>query len=99
VQHELRKEGEECFNIEEFNQKVQTAVELLPQKCRKIFNLSKKEKFTYKQIAEQLDISVKTVEAQMGIALRKIRKHLSASYPQIRNTLFLFLYKTKFLGQ
>ena len=97
VQHELRKEGEECFNIEEFNQKVQTAVELLPQKCRKIFNLSKKEKFTYKQIAEQLDISVKTVEAQMGIALRKIRKHLSASYPQIRNTLFLFLYKTKFL--
>jgi len=92
VQDEMRKEGEDCFNIEEFNQKVQTAVELLPHKCRKIFDLSKKEKFTYKQIAEQLDISVKTVETQMGIALRKIREHLSAFYPQISNTLFLFHY-------
>ena len=95
VQHEMTKEGEECFNIEEFNQNVQKAVEILPQKCRKIFDLSKKEKFTYKQIAEHLDISVKTVETQMGIALRKIREHLSAFYPQISNTLFLFLYKNK----
>ena len=82
VQFELeKKRSVECFNINEFLQQVEKAVDNLPEKCRKIFNLSKKRNFTYKQIAKQLDISVKTVETQMGIALRKIREQLSACYP------------------
>ena len=84
VQSELeKKRGEECFDIDEFSRRVEGAIEFLPDKCRKIFNLSKKKNLTYKQIAEQLDISVKTVETQMGIALRKIREQLSAYYPRI----------------
>ena len=48
----------------------------LPQKTREIFLLSRKSGMTYKEIAEELDISVKTVENQMGRALRMMRKIL-----------------------
>ena len=82
IQHETEKNyGEECFDIDEFSQRVQNVIDSLPNKCREIFILSKKKGFTYKQIAEHLNISVKTVEAQMGIALRKIRENLSTFYP------------------
>ena len=81
VQSEMeKKKGEECFNIDEFSQRVETAIDNLPDKCKQIFNLSKKRNLTYKQIARQLDISIKTVESQMGIALRKIREQLSVYY-------------------
>jgi len=81
VQHETEKRrGDECFDIEEFTQRVQHVIDTLPDKCKTIFNLSKKEMLTYKQIAERLEISVKTVETQMGIALRKIREQLSVFY-------------------
>ena len=94
VQSEMEKSrGEDCFDIDEFSQRVENAIDHLPEKCRKIFDLSKKKNLTYKQIAEKLDISVKTVETQMGIALRKIREQLSACYPRIANTLFLFVCK------
>ena len=84
VQSEMeKKRGEECFDIDEFTQRVEIAIDNLPDKCRKIFNLSKKRNLTYRQIAGQLDISVKTVETQMGIALRKIREQLSVYYPRI----------------
>ena len=96
VQYETEKNcGEECFDIDEFSERVQNAIDSLPEKCREIFELSKKKNFTYRQIAEKLNISVKTVEAQMGIALRKIRENLSAFYPRISQLLFLFVYKLK----
>jgi RNA polymerase sigma-70 factor (family 1) len=45
----------------------------LPVKCREIFELSRFSGLKYHEIAEKLQISVKTVETQMGIALKKIR--------------------------
>ena len=94
IQSEIeKKRGEECFNIDEFSQRVESAINTLPDKCKNIFELHKKKKFTYQQIAEQLGISIKTVETQMGIALRKIREQLSVYYPRIGNTLFLFICK------
>ena len=85
VQHEIdKRQGEECFDINEFTQRIQNAIDTLPDKCRNIFNLSKKEMLTYKQIAERLDISVKTVEKQMSIALRKIREQLSMFYVRLK---------------
>lgn len=48
----------------------------LPEKCRKIFLLSRQEGMTYREIAESLNISIKTVENQIGIALKRIRKRL-----------------------
>jgi len=64
------------------------AIEALPPKCREIFILNKKEGLSYKDIARQLDISVKTVEAQIRIALIKIRERLKKN-----SLIFLFLLK------
>jgi len=48
----------------------------LPPKTREVFLLSRKSKKTYKQIAEELNISIKTVESQMGRALKQMRNLL-----------------------
>jgi len=52
---------------------VDAAIERLPEKCRIVFQLSRGEHMTYAEIASQLDISVKTVENQIGKALRLLR--------------------------
>ncbi|MEQ8241509.1 MAG: RNA polymerase sigma-70 factor [Cyclobacteriaceae bacterium] len=57
--------------------KVQTAIDQLPVKCKQIFILSRYSGYTYKEISEELEISVKTVENQMGIAFQKLRLFLS----------------------
>ena len=46
---------------------------MLPDRTRQVFLLSRQSGLSYRQIAEELDISVKTVENQMGRALRKLR--------------------------
>lgn len=56
--------------------RIENSIENLPQKCRQIFILSKKEGLTNVEIAEYLKISPKTVEAQMTIAFSKIKKNL-----------------------
>lgn len=47
-------------------------IQLLPPRCRLIFKLVKEDELSYKEVAELLHISVKTVEAQMSLALKKI---------------------------
>ena len=56
---------------------VNAAIAGLPEKTREVFKLSRFEGLKYGEIAEQLDISVKTVEAQMSRALRHLRKELA----------------------
>jgi RNA polymerase sigma-70 factor, ECF subfamily len=56
---------------------IDKAVESLPIRQREIFLLSRKNELTYKEIAAVLEISVKTVETQMGSALKSLRKYLS----------------------
>lgn len=51
---------------------IQNALEALPPKCRTIFLMKRYGELTNKEIAEKLDISVKTVESQMTIALKKL---------------------------
>lgn len=55
---------------------IEEALGKLPEKCRQIFELSRFEELKYREIAERLDISVKTVEAQMSKALRILSKEL-----------------------
>jgi RNA polymerase sigma-70 factor (ECF subfamily) len=52
------------------------AVESLPPQCGKVFRLSRFEELSYAEIADQLNIAVKTVENQMGKALRIMRMQL-----------------------
>ncbi len=63
-------------NPEELGQILTSSIEQLPERCRAIFILSKNEKLSNNQIAKQLGISVKTVENQMTIALKKLREAL-----------------------
>jgi RNA polymerase sigma-70 factor (ECF subfamily) len=67
---------EEALAASELDKFIVQAVGRLPEKCRIIFNLSRQGGLSYKEIAEQLEISPKTVETQMGIALKKLRSSL-----------------------
>lgn len=60
----------------ELRQAIQEAVARLPGKCRIIFSLSRNAGLTVREIAGQLDISEKTVRAQISIAVGRIRKEL-----------------------
>ena len=61
----------------ELEEKIQFALNRLPPKCKVIFVLSRFENMKYKEIAQHLGVSQKTVENQMGIALKKMRDELN----------------------
>jgi RNA polymerase sigma-70 factor (ECF subfamily) len=61
----------------ELNARINLAIEGLPEKCREIFILCRFEELRYTEIAQKLGISIKTVEMQMGIALKKLRAKLT----------------------
>lgn len=58
-------------------EKLFKSIRQLPPKCRNVFTLSKINGLTYNEIAEELDISPKTVENQMGRALRLLREMMN----------------------
>ncbi|MFS4466837.1 RNA polymerase sigma factor [Maribacter sp. 2210JD10-5] len=62
----------------------------LPTRCRQIFEMGKYQGYTYKEIAEKLNISVKTVEVQMGKAFSILRDKISSN-PNLFN--FICFYK------
>lgn len=72
--------SEESIEIQEKKkEKLRTVIDTLPPKCKQVFVLSKFEGLKYKEISEQLNISIKTVENQMSIALSKLRTELKNS--------------------
>jgi RNA polymerase sigma-70 factor (family 1) len=64
--------AEDALIGEEVIKKVETVIEQLPQQCKLIFKLAKEDKLKYKEIAELLSISVKTIDNQLATALKKI---------------------------
>ncbi|NQV53941.1 MAG: RNA polymerase sigma-70 factor [Flavobacteriales bacterium] len=75
---------EDALEQEEFRQKVTETVKGLPSQCRKIFLMSRIQGKKYHEIAEELELSVKTVENQMGKALRIMRTSL---HEEVRATM------------
>lgn len=61
----------------ELAERIQQALHTLPTECRRVFELSRFEELKYREIADQLGISIKTVETQMGKALRLMRTALA----------------------
>ena len=55
---------------------IRAAVASLPDRCREIFLLSREQNLTYAEIAQVLGLSIKTVETQMGRALKALRTRL-----------------------
>ena len=65
---------------------IQEAIDSLPERCREIFVMHKLKRMKYAEIATVLNLSVKTVDNQMGIALKKLRVKLKDYVP-----LFIFM--------
>jgi RNA polymerase sigma-70 factor (ECF subfamily) len=57
---------------------IESAINELPEKCREIFVMNRYENLKYQEIADKLQISVKTVETQMSKALQHMRLRLAA---------------------
>ncbi|TVQ66219.1 MAG: RNA polymerase sigma-70 factor [Balneolaceae bacterium] len=60
----------------ELQKQIEIAIDNLPDRCRQIFLLNRRSGLTYREIAEHLDISLNTVNTQMGRALYTLRNHL-----------------------
>ncbi len=65
---------------------IEKSIEELPEKRREIFRLSREEGLKYREIAERMNISIKTVEAQMGLAIKTLRDKLR------KYSTFLFFF-------
>jgi len=61
----------------ELEKKIHSALNELPEQCRTIFQMSRFDDLKYREIADKLGISVKTVENQMGKALKLLRQKLA----------------------
>lgn len=74
----------------ELEQRIDAALKKLPQQCRTIFQMSRFESLKYHEIAAALGISPKTVEAQMGKALKLMRVALADYLPTLLFLISLF---------
>jgi len=67
----------DILNYKELQAKIATILERLPERCSTIFCMSRFEGLKYSEIAEKLSVSIKTVESNMGRALKEFRKALT----------------------
>ena len=70
-------ENNELYNL------IESAIQKLPEKSRKVYLMAWEEDLSYAEIAEKLGLSSKTVENHIGIALHKLRESLKPYYKQI----------------
>ncbi len=78
---------EESIEVKQLLEIINYFIGQLPEKCREIFLMSRHEHLSNKEIAERLGISIKTVENQMTIALKKMKTSLG----KISSIFLLFL--------
>jgi len=78
LQHEseIDSEPNNAAGVRELQEIINHTLDSLPERCGNIFRLNRFEGLKYHEIAEKLSISVKTVEANMGKALKMLRKNL-----------------------
>lgn len=82
----LQQFDENALSTEDIEVILNNAINSLPEKCREVFILSRMEGLKYREIAERLNISTKTVENQIITALKKLRIELKDYLP-----LFIFI--------
>jgi len=63
---------EDAILTSELLQKIQTVINELPPRCKVVYKLAKEDKLRYKEISAILNISVKTVDNQLAMALKRI---------------------------
>ena len=80
---------EDVFLGSELEQRIATAIDKLPPRCKEVFIKSRMEQLMYAEIASEMNISVNTVENQMAKALRLLRENLK----DYATLLLLFILK------
>lgn len=80
LQESLQDKDYPAMEMEELNNLIQEAICALPDKCREVFLKSRQENMSNQEIAENMNISVKTVEAQITKALKRIKNFLGEGY-------------------
>jgi RNA polymerase sigma-70 factor (family 1) len=105
IRHQKTKDKYQQFNAQqldtqhvqpedtapELQERLKKALDELPPQCRNVFELSRFEELKYREIAEHLEISIKTVETQMGKALRIMRLQLADYLVTLIGLCFTFL--------
>jgi RNA polymerase sigma-70 factor (ECF subfamily) len=84
------------FDIEKLMTRVNDEIEKLPEKCKKVFILNKKEGLTHDEIAEYLQISKKTVEGHITRAFKILNQKLGKKIKSILIILFDFKLTNSF---
>lgn len=80
---EQRETPSKLLQAKELESRLHRALNDLPEQCRTIFQLSRFEELRYREIADRMGLSVKTVENQMGKALRILREKLADLLPLV----------------
>lgn len=70
---DIGKEEKQSLKDEDIMALLHFFADKLPPKMRQVFLMSRQQGMTYKEIAQDLDVSIKTIENQMGSALKKLR--------------------------
>jgi RNA polymerase sigma-70 factor (family 1) len=86
----ISPDAEHSIISAEIIQKIEAAVRSLPDRCQLIFRLVKQDGLRYKDVAELLEISPKTVDAQLAIAVKKVAAAIRLNMPQELAQAFLF---------
>ncbi|NML36635.1 RNA polymerase sigma-70 factor [Chitinophaga sp. G-6-1-13] len=69
---QIAPDAEKSMISAEVSQKIESAIRSLPPRCQLIFRLVKHDRLSYREVADLLDISVKTVDAQLSLAVKKV---------------------------
>ena len=77
---ELAETTGEQVASNEFLSRLEHVINDLPEKCGKVFRLSRNQGYSHKKIAEEMNISMKTVESHLTKALRTLRASLSSIF-------------------
>lgn len=95
LQAEIQITNDPTLETNELNALIDQAIEALPDRCKLVFKLSRTEEMSYQEIADQMDISVKTVENQIVKALKMLREALT---PYLNGSLLLLIFGILSLG-
>jgi len=93
----LDKKNEEAFVEDKLQQteleyKIHSIIKTLPEQCRRIFEKSRFEGITNQEIADELNLSKRTVETQISKALKILRKNLAGYLDVISWLIIVFKF-------
>ena len=77
---------EDLLITSETLQNINNAINQLPPQCRIIFKLVKEDGLKYKEVAALLNLNIKTIENQIGIALKKLHASVELIFPAVKRS-------------